>query len=236
MSGGLLDAAASLFLGAACPGCGLPSAALCAACRAVLADADLPAVPGQGLAVVAASAYAGVWRATLVALKERHCWSLAAPLGQALALATAAALREAGVRPEGIRLVPMPSTPAAVRERGQDTTRLLARNAARALSAAGLAARVEPCLSHARAVFDQSGLRVGDRDANLAGALVARPGPGGGVRVVVDDLTTTGASLREAARALAAAGAPPAAAAIVAAATRRDGRVRVHTRPSGRSS
>lgn len=220
------DAGASLFLGAVCPGCGVPSASLCAACRSVLQAPRPTLVRGPtGSPAWAAAVYDGVWREALVAFKERQAWALAHPLGGALGRAVAAAVFGEASGP--LLLVPMPSLPRAVRERGEDTTLLLARRAARALRAAGADARVEACLRHRRRVSDQAGLSAAGRRANLAGALVARP-RGEGVRVVVDDLTTTGASLAEAARALARAGTPPAAAAVVAATPRR-GRTRPPT-------
>jgi len=229
----LLDAAASFLLGAACPGCSAPSAGLCATCAAELGTpALLTPDAAPGLPVVAAAGYDGTWRRALVAYKERQAWGLARPLGAALALAVAEVLRSSGVRAASVLLVPMPSQPRSVRERGQDTTQLLARTAAHRLRDAGLDARVEVCLAHARRVDDQSTLTEAGRRANLSGALVARP-RGDACRVVVDDLTTTGASLAEASRALAAAGHPADAAAVVAATRRRDGRVGKNpTRPS----
>lgn len=222
MLGALADAAASLLLGAACPGCRTPSAGLCAACRALLRAAEPFGVADSPcpVPVVAAAPYEGVWRACVVGLKERTGWGLAGPLGEALALAALVAGGADGVR-EGLVLVPMPSQARSVRERGLDTTLALTRVAARTLARAGVPTRVEVRLHHRRRVADQSGLGEHDRRTNLDGALAARPAGGGGVRLVVDDLTTTGASLAEACRALTGAGTPASGCAVVAATPRR---------------
>jgi predicted amidophosphoribosyltransferase len=133
------------------------------------------------------------------------------PLGAALA----GAVRQLG-RPDGVVLVPVPSSPAAVRARGQDHARRLARAAARTLP--GVPAR--PLLRLTRAVADQAGLDTAARARNLSGALTARASAGLRV-VVVDDVVTTGATLAEATRALQAAGAQVLGAAVVAATVRR---------------
>lgn len=225
-----MDAAASLLLGAACPGCRTPCAGLCATCSTQVRAAEPFTVPDArcGVPVVAAAAYADVWQRCIVAYKERTGWWLGGPLGESLALAAVEAVRAVGRPDGGLTLVPLPSQPRSVRERGLDTTLTLARVAARSLARAGLPARVEPTLRHVRAVADQSSLGVAHRLTNLAGALVARPlsmgdaGPGD-LRLVVDDLTTTGASLAEACRALDRAGTPASACAVVAATPRRWG-------------
>ncbi|MET7456187.1 ComF family protein [Streptomyces sp. NPDC005574] len=132
-----------------------------------------------------------------------------------------------------LRLVPMPSSPRAVRARGHDPARRIAFAAAGELRRTGTPARVVAVLRQARAVADQSGLNSRERMENLAGALVVAPGAArllsGGPVVLVDDLMTTGASLTEAARAvrvaLAGLGNPGGdAETIVYAAGRREGR------------
>lgn len=219
----LLDAAATLLLGAACAGCGVPARGLCPACRAVLADPRPRPVPsGVGVPVWASASYDDPWRAAIVAYKERRAWHLARPLGDALAVAVAAALAAEGASGPVV-LVPMPSRPAAVRERGLDTLHRMTRRAASELRAAGLPIRVEQALAMGSGVADQGGLGEADRWRNMAAGLVVRPG-GPGTRVLVDDITTTGASLGAASEALAAVGTPAVAAAVVAATPRRDGR------------
>jgi predicted amidophosphoribosyltransferase len=204
-----------LVLPRTCAGCRLPGRALCAGCAADLArGAHLtrpqPCPPGLPL-LAAAARYDGAVRAVLLAHKEQGRLGLVRPLGAALAGAVALL-----APPSGAVLVPVPSSPAAVRERGQDHARRLARAAGRR---AGL--RVVPLLVPRRAVADQAGLDAAGRAANLAGALVSRRRLDGRVVVVVDDVVTTGATLAEAARALRAAGATVHGAAVVAATVRR---------------
>ena len=151
---------------------------------------------------------------------------------------------------EAIVLVPVPSTPAAVRARGGDHVLRLARAAVGELRRAGWDVRVERLLGAARPRRDSAGLDAAARQENLAGAFRTRglgptrgaptpggptpggPTPGGPVRggptrsgpvrvVLVDDLITTGATLAEAASALRAAGVGPTVAAVVAATARR---------------
>lgn len=221
----LADAAADLVLGAACPGCGVPAARLCPACAREVAAASPVLVPGQAGGatsrppVGASARYVGVWQPLIVHYKEHGGWWLAGPLAGALAQAVAVALAAAGAGAGPVLLVPMPSRPQAVRQRGQDTTRLLAARAAGLLRRAGLDAAVSDELRYARGVADQSGLGVAGRRRNLDHAFVAHP-RGAGTRVVVDDLVTTGASLAEACRALADAGRAASACAVVAATPR----------------
>jgi ComF family protein len=203
-----------LVLPRVCAGCQAPGAVLCRACCLALAAPRLhrPDPCPAGLPpLVAAAAYAGPVRAALLAHKEDGRLALARPLGRALAAAVA--LLGA---PEAV-LVPVPSARAAVRARGHDHARRLARAAGRSA----------PLLVPARRVADQAGLSSAGRAENLRGALRARRPLEGLPVVVVDDVVTTGATLAEAARALRAAGADVRGAAVVAATarTRSPGRV-----------
>jgi ComF family protein len=206
-----------LVLPRVCGGCSAPGHTLCPACERLLGTpfAWRPDPCPAGLPrLVSAAAYGGAVRMALLAHKEQGRRGLTRPLGTALARAVAAL-----GSPQGVVLVPVPSSRAAVRARGQDHARRLAAAAARELPAT----RARPLLVPARAVADQSGLDARQRAANLAGALRARQ-PLTGVRVVVvDDVVTTGATLAEAARALRAAGADVRGAAVVAATARRRG-------------
>ena len=199
-----------------CAGCRAPGRTLCLQCRCELAGppfAHLPTPCPAGLPrLVAAAAYDGPVREILLAHKERGRLGLARPLGTALAAATRAASGDL----RGVLLVPVPSSPAAVRARGHDHARRLASAAARALDLPAA-----PLLAVARRTQDQSGLTAAGRVANLDGALLARRRLDGRVVVVVDDVVTTGATLAEACRALRAAGADVRAAAVVAATARR---------------
>lgn len=215
--------AAELVLGARCPGCGEPGPGACPDCLAVVAGETPRLVTelGPGLPPVAAGgAYAERLRRVLLAAKERSALGLLPLLGGRLAAAVALLALELDLGGPLV-LVPVPSAPAQVAERGVDFTAALARVAAGRLRSAGLPARSVRGLRLLRRPRDQSGLDRRERLANLAGAFrVAGPEPAGRV-VVVDDIVTTGATLAEAVRACAAAGRPPVAAATVAMTIRR---------------
>ncbi|MFF3504814.1 ComF family protein [Streptomyces sp. NPDC003247] len=199
--------------------------------RRVRPDPEPPGLP----AVHAAARYADEVRAVLLAHKERGALGLARPLGAALAGAVGVGLGEgegppplgeagentAGTSPSpspspiprtapaAVLLVPLPSSPRAVRARGHDPARRIALAAAAELRRAGASVRVAAVLRQRRAVADQSVLSSRQRLENLVGALAVVPGGArvlcGGPVVLVDDLVTTGASLAEAARAVRAA-------------------------------
>jgi ComF family protein len=209
-----------LVLPRSCAGCAVPSTGLCPACREALAGRPRlhspdPRPPGLPLMATTTS-YDGVVRAVLLAHKESGRLGLATPLAAALAQAVRVLNP-----PAGVLLVPVPSSPAAVRARGHDHARRLSSAAARGVPGAGVAA----VLRSRRHVSDQAGLSARARAENLQGALEVR-GAGrrrvaGRAVVVVDDVVTTGATLTEAARALRAAGARVHGAAVVAATSRR---------------
>lgn len=232
---GLLDA----LFPADCLGCGRPGALVCRCCLAELAGPACPAWPRPTPPDLpppwSVSAYSGAARDLLISYKERGAGALRRPLAAALATAVSAVIdtapaerRNALSGPVADRapvLVPVPSSRAAVRHRGDDVVLGLARGAAAILRRSGLPIGVTAALRHVRVVADSAGLSAYDRAANLAGALAVRATA---VRVVedativlVDDLITTGASLAEAARTLRAAGGTVIGAATVAATQRR---------------
>ncbi|TXS55425.1 ComF family protein [Streptomyces sp. t39] len=202
-----------LVLPVDCAGCGRRRTLLCARCARALHGGPVrrarPVVEPEGLSAVhAAALYEDAVRAVILAHKERGATGLAAPLGRALAVAVRAAAPAAGAGP--LLLVPVPSAPRAVRARGHDAARRIARSAAAELRRSGRSAEVLPVLRQVRPVADQAGLGVPGRLANMSGSLRVREGAarflGQGSPVLVDDVMTTGASLVEAARALSAAG------------------------------
>jgi ComF family protein len=205
----LHEALLDLVLPRRCAGCDVPGTGLCPGCGALLRAPVLGRVhdgPPRLPPLAAAASYGGPVRGVLLAHKERGRLALVRPLSSALAAAVLAL-----DPPRGTVLVPVPSSPATVRERGHDHGRRLASAAARRT---GLRAR--PVLQQARAVADSAGLSAAERALNLRGALRARRPLDGVPVVVVDDVVTTGATLREAVRALRAAGAQVHGVAVVA--------------------
>ncbi len=206
MDGGLPGALVDLVLPRTCAGCGVPGGVLCRRCGALLAD-PRPATPRRfpdGFPpTAAAGAYAGPVRPALIAFKERGRAELAGPLGTALALAVAAVVAAVPGPRRPVLLVPVPSTPAAVRARGRDHVRELTGPAVAELRAAGVDAAAARLLRRRGRVRDSADLSVAQRRANLAGTVVADrrgPAPPAGARlVVVDDVVTSGATLTEAA-------------------------------------
>ena len=119
----LLDAGADLLLGSACVGCGEPGRVLCRDCRSGLPTSAVESWPTPtpvGLArPFATGAYDGALRAMVVGHKERRLLGLTRPLGELLATSVLAAARPLRLR---LLLVPVPSRPSAVRDRGHDPT------------------------------------------------------------------------------------------------------------------
>ena len=229
----LADGFLDLVLGSACVGCGRPGRSLCPACRAALpatAHVAWPTPTPPGLAPpFATGEYADLLRSLVVTHKERRGYALTAPLGGLLAVAATAALAELAPGSGPVLLVPVPSRPAAVRERGHDPTRVMVRRAARTLREAGRTAYALPLLRLRPGVADQAGLDATGRRLNLEGSMACpaaaverarRRLPAAHV-VVCDDVITTGATAREAQRALEAAGIGTLAVAAVAATRRR---------------
>ena len=232
----MLDAVRDLVLGSSCVGCGRPGRLLCTSCRAGLDPRPAPAWPSPrppGLTDPwAATAYDGTVRAMILGHKEHRLLALAGPLGELLAAAVSAAVGDllAGeADPVPLLLVPVPSRPSTVRERGHEPTTSLVRVAAARLNALGRPALCVSLLRTRSGLADQSGLDAGARATNLAGAFRAHPPAlrrlarlGRPVHVLVcDDVLTTGATAAEAQRALRGVGLPPIAAVAVAATRRR---------------
>jgi predicted amidophosphoribosyltransferase len=173
-----------------------------------------------------------VARAALVAFKDGDRRDLSTVLAPMLSGAMAGALvldphLAEAVRsgPGAVSVVPVPSSPSAVRRRGDAPLELLTRAAAGQCAHAGAELIVSPALRLRRRVADQAGLNHRQRAVNLEHAMQVRPRwqtrVQGATCLLVDDVLTTGATLAEAARALRAGGAVHVAAATVAATQRR---------------
>jgi predicted amidophosphoribosyltransferase len=209
----------------ACVGCGGTGGPGCPRCRSELRGAAQLMWPRPCPADLpppwAVTAYSGCSRQFLLAYKERGTVGLRQPLAEALASAAVAA---AG-RERSVVVVPIPSSRAAIRERGDDVMLALARRASSVARQRGVVARVVPALRHGRRVADSAGLGAHERAANLTGAFTVRPRMRRALLnsavVIADDLITTGATIAEAARELRAADAVVVGAAVVAATRRR---------------
>jgi predicted amidophosphoribosyltransferase len=223
----LRAAAADLFAGARCVGCGDAGRVLCGSCERRLGAPPFRADPSprpRGLPDVwAAAPYDGVARSVLLEHKEQAVLTLTATLGRMLARSLAACLaaaEEAGPDGDGALIVPVPSRPAAVRSRGHDPVLRMSRAAAARLRSVGLDVAVAPLLRVGRPVRDQASLDREQRLANLRDAIRARPvraARRGRIAVIVDDIVTTGATAGDCARALRAAGVRVVGVAVVAA-------------------
>ena len=225
----------------ACGGCGSPGPAWCGSCRDETVRVSYPGgsrlvrpipCPEGCPPTWAATPYDGAARAALVAFKDGDRRDLRTVLSPMLSGAMAGALvldpRLAAVvslGPGPVSVVPVPSSPSAVRRRGDAPLELLARDAAAQCARSGAVLVVSPALRLRRRVADQAGLNHRQRAANLEHAMAVRPGwqarVQGATCLLVDDVLTTGATLAEAARALRAGGAAHVAAATVAATQRR---------------
>ncbi|MCW2808049.1 MAG: pyrE 1 [Marmoricola sp.] len=224
----VLDWWLDLVHGARCVGCAAPGRSLCRDCASRLPVRGRPARPTpcpEGLAACfAAGEYDDLLRAMVLAHKEHGTFSLAAPLGHALAAAATTALDPAGLTV----LVPVPSRPSVVRARGHDPVLRIARRAARRLRGSGHRVRVDQVLEQRGAVHDQTGLSAGQRAANLVGSMGVRAtarralARSGALSLLLcDDVLTTGATAREAQRALEESGLPVRAVVTVAATRKR---------------
>lgn len=209
--GRALAAAGDLVLPRACAACDRPGAIICPRCREEVARLALPTlgpvaphpVPSAWPGCTGTVRYEGVTARLARAFKDGDRRDLADPLGRLLADAVLRTLVDVS---GDVLLVPVPSSPAAIRRRGDQPTLLLARRAACAL---GPGVDVRPVLRMARGTADQAGLDRAGRLANLSGAMTAsHPSLVRGRRcVLVDDVLTSGATLTEGRRALLRAGA-----------------------------
>lgn len=237
-----LAATLELGLPSSCGGCGSSGASWCVVCAAEAGQGKYrggarhvcPTPAPMGYPPTwAAGPYGAATRSALVAFKDGDRRDLVAVLAPMLSAAMAAALAcDPGVRAVlasgngPVFVVPVPSSPAAVRRRGDAPLELLTRAAVRHLGLSERDLIVSPALRLRRRVADQSGLDHGQRADNLERAMEVqprwRPSIHGVTALLVDDVLTTGATLTEASRALRDGGTGHVAAATVAATQRRD--------------
>src|SRR3954453_21401350 len=172
MGGSVLSALADLVLPRTCAGCGVPGWVLCPRCAALLAVPRLATprrFPWGFPPTAAAGGYRGPVRAAVNAFKEQGRTELGRPLGTALALAVAAVVSAAPRGP--VLLVPVPSSPAALRRRGRDHVGELTGRAVAELRDAGVAAGEARLLRRRGRVRDSAGLSAAQRRGDTAGAL-----------------------------------------------------------------
>jgi len=235
-----LAATLEMALPTTCGGCGAPGATWCVGCAEEACRAAYQGVarrvgptpcPTGFPPTWAASPYEAAARQALVEFKDGDRRDLVEVLAPMLADAMGAVLEgdaqlqavlAAGNGP--VFVVPVPSSPAAVRRRGDAPLELLTRAAVREVGLSPRQLIVSPALRLRRRVADQAGLDHVQRANNLERAMQVRPrwrtSIAGVSCLLVDDVLTTGATLVEAARALRAGGSGHVAAATVAATQR----------------
>lgn len=230
-----LAEAAEVLLPVECAVCRAPGTSLCRSCRMLLrrscarpfeASSAAPLLDPP-LSVTAGGRYAHELASCLLALKNGGRTDLAPVLGACLATALHRAAD--GWPPGRVLLVPVPTTPSALRRRWFEPVRLLLEDCAcRGVLPVG--AVVDRALRHRAAGGPLPGpaqkrLGTAGRRSRPSGSMRA-VGPPGSRCVVVDDVLTTGATLAEASRALRAGGATVVGAVVLAA-------VRPPTAPPG---
>lgn len=199
----LLSSLIELLLPRVCVGCGRDGSSWCPDCLDVEFEPAVhhPDPCPAGLPTMAAAAsYSGSVRSAVLAAKERDCRDLDRPLGAMLATAIGLLISSEAVpsRARPLWLVPVPASPAALRERGRDHVSDWTRWTVRWLQDAGIAAHGVQALRRPSDGLDSVGLDAARRAINLEGVFAVRPvaaPPPDTIVVVVDDIVTTGATL-----------------------------------------
>ena len=217
-----------LLLPRTCAGCGVETVSLCGPCLTRLQPDPRSVAPRYGLLPVSgAGEYSDTLRSVVVAMKARKRTDVVPVVGILLAAAIAHALEESGYSGGDVTAVPIPTSAAAMRDRGRDLVADLSAHACRLLAADGLTIRSASLLTVV-GHRDQVGSGARERRRNVAGTHSPRrraqwePVRRSRRVILVDDVLTTGATFAEAARALREAGVEPHGCAALA--VTRDGR------------
>lgn len=181
-----------------CGGCGAADRPVCASCRSSLAGPVLSRRVADTFDVLSAAPHAGPPARLVASFKDAGRTGSASVLASALLTALEAGAQHVAPRTGApVLVVPVPSSPTAIRRRGFEPLVLISR-AARLPVTHGLRLT--------RRVQDQTELSAIDRRRNVNGSMAALPVARGREVVLLDDVVTTGATLAEAARAVTAAG------------------------------
>jgi predicted amidophosphoribosyltransferase len=187
-----------------CGACGMEGELLCAPCSDALGltgtgDVERGSAPAGCTAGAWVGPYEGGLGEMVRTLKFHGVPALADPLGAALQGAIGAVQQELGGE---ATLVPIPTDPARLRDRGFDHAALIAAAAAHALPCA-----IAPLLLRTRAVPALHTLGRAERRRVMDRVFAVRTGATMPPRVIlVDDIWTSGATFESAAVALRAAG------------------------------
>lgn len=155
-------------------------------------------IPADQIQVTSSIIYSSIAQKILLSAKESHIKRADQLISEAIRHSTLYILMNNWIDV----LVPIPSRPKAVRERGRQFIYEITEPISMEFNIP-----IAPILRHTRAVRDQSGLHHNERWNNLKGAFVVEAKQISGQKaLLVDDLVTTGATLYEAARALRYAG------------------------------
>jgi predicted amidophosphoribosyltransferase len=163
---------------------------------------------------LAAADYSGEVQEVVHAFKISGSATLARQLARELAELTVDWLKSNPVSESiALALVPAPSRPSSIRQRGYVPAEVLAQALAKQLRALGVSCRAHPCATLDRAVADQSRLNARERAANLEGRVKVKKAAAHGLLgqrvILVDDIVTTGATIRNLTRAILEVGIVP---------------------------
>ncbi len=181
-----------------CPRCAQPLGNIAAVAGELVRCGTCEEWPDILMAADAPFAFEGLAARTVRALKYDRWRALAPWMAARMAPAAAAIASRIGCEAAPL-LIPVPLTPARLRERGFNQAEELARAlAARGAGSLGLLLERRPGGSR------QAGIRGALRRANVQGRFRLRgaPPPGGRHAVIVDDVLTTGATAIACAEAL----------------------------------